>query len=189
MATQQCKYLEVDLEGDVELELSTMVFRVSSKVLSSASKVFKAMFLPHFQEGTELARNRTCRIPPPDDDPDAMLALVYIIHHRPGGLHRMGSAKDISKIAMLADQYDCIGAAYFWIEAQISRILRDPPSDEEDYPSLLLATYLVDNADLFQLCTQEIVFRKAKIRDDKFSDMLPTGLIGKMLLKPPFSTY
>lgn len=49
-----------DWEGDVELVVgeddTRYPIQVSSKVLSSASKVFEAMFSHSFKEGNELAK-------------------------------------------------------------------------------------------------------------------------------------
>jgi hypothetical protein len=46
----------VDKSGDVILTLGDASLLVSSKVLSVASPVFRAMFGPHFQEGNMLSK-------------------------------------------------------------------------------------------------------------------------------------
>jgi hypothetical protein len=46
----------LDYSGDVVLKLGEISLRVSSKVLSIASPVFRAMFGPHFQEGETVSR-------------------------------------------------------------------------------------------------------------------------------------
>lgn len=48
--------LNIDPSGDVALVLGETSLRVSSKVLSVASPVFRAMFGPYFQEGESLSR-------------------------------------------------------------------------------------------------------------------------------------
>ena len=52
----------LDSSGDAILKLGETSIRVSSKVLSVASPVFRAMFRPHFQEGEALSRRQViCR--------------------------------------------------------------------------------------------------------------------------------
>jgi BTB/POZ domain len=46
----------IDSSGDVILKLGKSSLKVSSKVLSVASPVFRAMFGPHFQEGESLSK-------------------------------------------------------------------------------------------------------------------------------------
>jgi hypothetical protein len=48
--------INLDPSGDVVLMLGETSLRVSSKVLSVASPVFRAMFGPHFQEGESLSK-------------------------------------------------------------------------------------------------------------------------------------
>jgi hypothetical protein len=56
--TGHSETVEIDPAGDVRLEIGreSKSLLVSSKVLSLASSVFKAMFGPHFQEGNSLAQ-------------------------------------------------------------------------------------------------------------------------------------
>jgi hypothetical protein len=46
----------LDPSGDVVLVLGETCLRVSSKVLSVASSVFRVMFGPHFQEGESISK-------------------------------------------------------------------------------------------------------------------------------------
>lgn len=70
----------MDPEGDVLFVLGDFEFRVSSKALSLASPVFKAMFGPNFAEGQGLALGKGIRrIEMHDDDPEAMNILCKCI--------------------------------------------------------------------------------------------------------------
>lgn len=46
----------IDSSGDLILKLGKTSLKVSSKVLSVASPVFRVMFGPHFQEGESLSK-------------------------------------------------------------------------------------------------------------------------------------
>jgi hypothetical protein len=48
--------IALDNAGDVILQLGEVSLRVSSKVLSVASPVFRVMFSPHFLEGETLSK-------------------------------------------------------------------------------------------------------------------------------------
>ena len=70
----------MDPEGDVILVLGDVGLQVSSKVLSVASPVFKAMFGPHFAEGQGQASSmKPRRIKLHDDDVEAMKVLCKYI--------------------------------------------------------------------------------------------------------------
>ncbi|KAB5576349.1 hypothetical protein GE09DRAFT_1095428, partial [Coniochaeta sp. 2T2.1] len=57
---------------------------ISSKVLSVASPVFKAMFYGRFREGIELAESRVASVvyaqELPEDSADAMINLCFLLH-------------------------------------------------------------------------------------------------------------
>ena len=184
---EEREYHEIDANGDISLELSTVGFRVSSKVLSSASKLFEAKFLSTFQEGAELANNQTYRVRLADDDPDAMLHMLYIIHHKAKHLPTVDDTKNLLKILMLAAQYDCIDAVHFWFESQVRGIYQDSKmldsSTDAEVIEILLMSYLMDQHDLFERCTHRVLFWMVKIRDAEFSNMLPQGLAGTLRLR------
>ena len=66
----------MDPEGDIILVLGDVGLQVSSKVLSLASPVFKAMFGPHFAEGQgQASSTKIRRVKLHDDDVEAMKIL------------------------------------------------------------------------------------------------------------------
>ena len=52
--------VEIDPDGNVLLLLDGLELKVFSKVLSLASRVFKAMFSSHYAEGNELKEHSFC---------------------------------------------------------------------------------------------------------------------------------
>src|SRR5689334_541163 len=78
---------------------------VSSKHLSLASKVFKAMLLPNFREGSDLARNGKTVIPLPDDDVGSMSVIMSIIHAGCRKVPEKVTASQLSKLALVVDKY------------------------------------------------------------------------------------
>lgn len=78
---------------------------VSSKHLSLASKVFKAMLLPNFREGSALARNGKTTIPPPDDVVGSMSIIMSIIHAGCRKVPEKVTESQLSKLALVVDKY------------------------------------------------------------------------------------
>ena len=79
--------------------------RVSSKHLTLASKVFKALLRPGFQEGDTFRKNGTAEVPLPEDDPNAFLLLLDIVHCRTKRLPSSLPSEQLSRVAGLVDKY------------------------------------------------------------------------------------
>lgn len=80
---------------------------VSSKHMSFASPVFKAMLTGDFREAVELREKGRTEIPLPDDDADAMIMLVKVIHGRLTSVSKYPDLILLTKIAILVDKYQC----------------------------------------------------------------------------------
>lgn len=123
--------------------------RVSSKVLTLNSPVFKAMLGGKFKEGTELAENMGSPEPYsidfPDDDVEAMTILCQILHNvyvserpKPMGL---------SRLASIGDKYECINALKYCGMVWIRDWLQDFEENEPamiDFCHLLVFSYVID---------------------------------------------
>ncbi|KAF7910492.1 uncharacterized protein EAE98_012024 [Botrytis deweyae] len=88
-------------------QLSRSEVLVSSKHLSFASPVFKAMLTGDFREAVELREKGRTEIPLPDDDADAMITLVNVIHGRFNSVSKYPNLILLTKIAILVDKYQC----------------------------------------------------------------------------------
>jgi hypothetical protein len=99
---------DITPDGDVVLIVGeeNLRLRVYSQFLLSASKVFGAMFLPHWSEGQRLCKEALTEILLPEDDADAMRIICYIIHHRNDLVPRHLTTRDILRIAIEVDKYD-----------------------------------------------------------------------------------
>ena len=101
----------IDPTGEVIIEVGDQQLRVSSKVLSLASPVFKPMFNSGFKEGltSEVTADSPRTIPLPDDDFQAFLCLCQIVHMQ----HNNTKTVDVDimeKLAWLCDKYQCTNA-------------------------------------------------------------------------------
>jgi hypothetical protein len=103
-------------EPDVDVHI-----RVSSKHMMLASPVFKAMLQRgNFKEGRELGTNGSVNVPLPDDNPEAFLVLLHIIHGRNRLVPRQVSMELMTRISILVDKYQMVEAVEVfscsWIE-------------------------------------------------------------------------
>ncbi|KAG0644445.1 hypothetical protein HOY80DRAFT_878522 [Tuber brumale] len=118
---------EIDPYGDVlVLPASTTTtnttttrtkLRVSSKVLSTASPVFRSMFSTRFREGAALASTTALiEIEFLDDSPQALEAVFNVLHFRHDCVNTNVGHDALHEIALVADKYDLAGALGPWKE-------------------------------------------------------------------------
>jgi hypothetical protein len=189
----------LDPQGDLILSFkpsSTVQLLVSSAVLRLASPVFAAMLLPGFREGDQLAQNafrseRTV-VNLPEDDPDAMLVLCEIIHHRHDredswypGLGLLGM------LAALCHKYDCVAPFRLicedWMLRHFPRQDTFNVGNQKDiWKRLLLLSYLFDNATVFQDASRGVIFSEPShesgdTRYDRYGLAMPDCVPGIVL--------
>jgi hypothetical protein len=86
-----------------------------------ASPVFKAMLQRgNFKEGRELGFTGSVSIPLPDDNPEAFVVILNIIHGRNRAVPRQVSMELMTNISILVDKYQMVEAVEVfscsWIE-------------------------------------------------------------------------
>ncbi|KAI9818896.1 MAG: hypothetical protein M1827_007717 [Pycnora praestabilis] len=172
----------IDDNGDLILVVGNnncnegiLEIRVSSKVLTLASSVFKVMLGPSFAEGNGLHSGELCRLNLPEDNAAAMAVLCQVLHfHRnvPVEIH----LKRLYGIAVLCDKYNCVSAVSFASTVWISRWMEEAGTPGRD--SLLTITYLLNKPVEFTKVTKELIMKSTSSfstfeTDDGF-DFLPT---------------
>ncbi|RDI88453.1 hypothetical protein Vi05172_g945 [Venturia inaequalis] len=156
--------ITVDEDGDLVLLVGPVDAQarilVSSKVLTVASKVFKAMLSRSFNEGRQLAENSAVdqryELPLPDDDATAMSILCKIFHMRHEDVPRPGKIQDsvLYNVAVLSEKYDCVAAikpvSAAWLFARCE-------STAHNDGTLLLVAMLLDEPEAFKKVSKHIV--------------------------------
>lgn len=94
----------IDPEGDVVLICGETEFQVSSKVLTLASPVFRALFGPSFAEG-QPGSSKVSRIRLYDDDAESMRVMCAVLHHKCAGANGIGLER-LERLAIVTDKYD-----------------------------------------------------------------------------------
>lgn len=89
--------------------VSEVQMLVSSRHLTSASPVFKAMLRSNtFREGQTLSATGKVSVPLPDDDPDALKLLLDILHHRTLQVPKTISLSTMTNLTILVDKYQMV---------------------------------------------------------------------------------
>lgn len=168
--------------------------KVSSKIMSLASRVFKAMVNPDFLH-KGLSVDDPPAIPLPEDDPVAMYWVCTVLHHQEW-THGSLPTPIIKEIAILCDKYDCAVALKPW-SAMFLWMLQSEPSGFLGV-SNWQATWMshaFDDHDAFTRSTSSVVWKTAQefrpdaidilFRDGQDSiglSMLPDRLWGESLI-------
>ena len=164
---------ELDPDGDViiscqapsdDLNLESNVrFRVSSKILSLMSPVFKALLSSSFKEGTYPRSTETpLDLPLPEDNTNAISALLHIAHMKSSLIDR-DSPKDfitevLDPLIVVADKYDCgqVVAAHYgeWLkDCRISK------QSTKTLNSLAKVAYMLKLPNHFNPVAEELLLR------------------------------
>ncbi|EON98475.1 putative btb poz domain-containing protein [Phaeoacremonium minimum UCRPA7] len=147
-------WLFVVPDGDVILVVGEggVKLRVHSQALRNASKVFDAMFGPHWAEGQDLSKENPKEIRLEEDNCDAMWRICCVIHHRNDLLDRP-KAKDVLEIAITADKYDLGNALKFaskeWLSFDIDH--------SESTAFLMVAAFLFQDSHAFHRHVQTLI--------------------------------
>lgn len=110
----------IDPDGDIVLVVNKAEkqrrFRVSTKVMSLASPVWRVMLDPSgsFQE----AKRENGEVAFPEDDPNVLGILLHIIHLRPQSLPKTLDVDALMGLAILCQKYDTAELAAPWVQAK-----------------------------------------------------------------------
>lgn len=112
-------------------------YRVSSHLLSAASKVFANMVDGRFAEGQDLNAGNPKEVPLRHDDSEAMGQLFCIIHHQTSKVYMpltSNAGQLVVRVLKHADKYDCVDSVRFAMASWILDIVTAPPeSDTEKF--------------------------------------------------------
>lgn len=174
----------VDPEGDVILVVNITELQVSSKVLSVASDVFKAMFSPHFQEGQDLNSTSPKRISLPGDDAVAMTTLCNILHLRHNSVSKTPLETELVDLATVCDKYNCSEAFSIWSQIWMRYYTQEQDSDLKGVAQLLYPFFLLNDAESFKQVSKLTVFHtEGWIVKPKRTDLMPDTVFGKLTVR------
>ncbi len=160
MATDKSiEVLEIDADGDVNLELSCnptgkIHISVSSKVLGWISPVLKKSFEWEFLTRKPVP-NKKAVIPLPDDNMEPFVLLCKIAHHRIDEVPEALNTDDLLEFAKLCYKYDCTGAvatlSFRWLQIDVAKY------QIKDLTKFLFAAYILDTPEPFMRISMRIL--------------------------------
>lgn len=171
-----------DVNNTTEKEICV---QCSSKHLMLASSVFKTMLSQNFMESSVLRSVGTLRLPLPDDNPDALLILLYIIH---GQTKETPFAVDLyvlTQIAILVDKYRLYMAVGILSRIWIGNLsVETSKSSTEDMRRWILISWVFQYPNEFTIATR-IAVRQCGSRIDECGDIdlpIPSSIVGQQYL-------
>lgn len=127
----------------------------SSKHLSLASPVFKAMLSNDFKEGATLQSMGTLRLPLPGDDPAALLVLLNIIHGQTEETPLQVDLCMLTRIAILVDKYRLHKAVKIFSRIWIGRVeVSDAQGSMKDINRWIFVSWVFKWPTEFKIATQ-----------------------------------
>jgi hypothetical protein len=162
----------MDPDGDVVINCSGVCFLVSSKAVSLASPVFRAMFTSKFKEGVALrapsSSDGRANIELPSDNADAFRVFAYYAHHNVEALPSTISPDILLALAIFLDKYACAALLMHTCEAWSEQCLKG--ASEKGLWQLLQAAYVLGWESRFvQVSRSLIQKRKGQFHDWTFA--------------------
>ena len=168
--------------GDIVLVVGNQGtrLRVHSVCMRNVSKVFDAMFGPHFSKGQPSSGGSPKEIAMPDDDASAMTIVCNVIHHRNDVLPDVLEASELVQLALVADKYDCALTLRYvmiqWLDFK-------DPVPFASLGHLLIAVYVIDNPDAFWRITHLLINGTAIsfqfLVDKRYDEIIPWSVYCK----------
>ncbi|KAI9732940.1 MAG: hypothetical protein M1818_007373 [Claussenomyces sp. TS43310] len=139
---------DISSDGDIVLVVGpgNVRLKIHSQCLRCASKVFDAMFGPHWSEGQGLSTESPREISLVDTDANALRTICLVIHHRNADVPQSLTPHEILQIAIEADKYDLTVALRY---ASIQWAKPRCNAGRVDMGYLLTAAFLFRDMDMF----------------------------------------
>lgn len=148
--TNKHQALSIDADGDLILSIgpkaSLRLVRVNSDLLKGASPVLKDLIR---RNG---ARESLCV---PEDDADAMIAMLWLIHYQTHDVVLEGSNR-LQRLAVVCERYDCIQT----FDYVFRNVLARSPKNYTTADKFVIA-YLIEDQKLFNE-TADAVIRSSR---------------------------
>jgi hypothetical protein len=167
---------DVSPDGDVVLVVGPrkVRLRIQSQCLRCASKVFSAMFRPHWNEGQGLSKESPQEVPLVEDDADALRTICCVIHHRNDDVAQSLTPKEVLQIAIEADKYDLNTSLKFarvqWLKP------RDSP-ERVDMGYFLAAAFLFGDMNMFVAHTLALILNYKGSYLEFFGDEITSQIV------------
>ncbi len=185
----------IDADGDLVMRLKRGKIKVSRKVLTLSSPVFRAMFGGEcrFKEATdkEFERDGTQAVSFEDDDFQTMAMIARIMHLQGDNVPDKLPFKQLYEVAILCDKYDLKRCLGYWPKIWATPYLNSYAI--EGYEGWLFMSIVFGYDGLFKEVTRHLILNSKVSRDNSLvttkgidlGERVSSTITGKMLT-PPF---
>lgn len=161
-----------DEDGDVALLLDQQPdesykkrYVVSSKAMSLASPVWKAMFNGKFREGA-----KSGEVPLPDDDPWALEVMLNFAHLRFAAITEPTIA-ELVKLTLICDKYDLVALCWFHVDGWVEKYQKAVNDKPEDHPSMAFFAWVFGYAEWMRSLQKALMLRTAFSQTDSLQSI------------------
>ena len=151
--------------------------RVSSRHMILASRNFRDMLgNDNFKEGQTLRSEGKLDVPLPEDDPDAFIILLSIVHTHTRKVPRYVTLATLTSLAILVDKYSLLEAVELFSDLWIDNVKDEEPMPEsftDDVPSWLVISWVFQKPEEFKTMSRIIEQECDERLEDMFGDDLP----------------
>lgn len=183
-----CEFGDVTLIADDGFH-PILKIRVSSCILSTASKVFTALFSKNFAEGQALRKDaadgQSIELHM-GDRPADLLALCKLLHFR-GDVWAM-AAQSFFGLALIIDKYDCVESLRQFTHSVLMTVKEDSWLQTDSLIYYIAAAFVLDDPDGFRALTQQLVLASPRMflpHYDERIGVLPSMVLRKLDLLQP----
>ena len=188
-------HIQIDAAGDLNLlaqhGLDWVTFQVSSKAMSLASPVWRAMLDPNgpFRE----SQSETTEIAFPDDDASGLLILLLVAHLCFQDLPQKLSFSQLLDVCTLCDKYDCIALVHPWISGWVAP--RIDLACQDYYEEWLFIAWTIGDEAAFERTGRSLILRaktleSGELDNERLDSMeMPPGFIGQSHFSSCLPTY
>jgi hypothetical protein len=141
-------------------------FMVSSRHLALASLVFRTMFDGNFKERISPECGSLTRVPLPDDNFDAMLLLLAIVHGRTRAVPRIIDKDLFVDIAVLIDKYGMDECTQVFTDMWFRDLWYQPKEAAPHLIDWIFLCLVFKHASEFEQLTREAIFQSTLIFED-----------------------
>ncbi|KAJ9605306.1 hypothetical protein H2200_009963 [Cladophialophora chaetospira] len=160
---------------------------VSSRHLALASPVFRVMFDGDFLEKITLGQSEPKRIPLPEDNYEAMIVLLRIIHGQNSKVPRSIDPKSLIEIATLVDKYELLDACQMHVDVWMNTSCLDHVRAWRELADWIYITWIFQKGNQFQELTRRAIWEM-----DHYTEIsevsLPESITSKRKTRPKSSS-
>lgn len=172
--------------------LTDVHMRVSSKHLILASTTFRSMLGPNFEEGQRLRTEGSTVLGMGDDDPDACIILLDILHGLTRRVPRSVTLEMLTKLAVLVNYYQMHEAVELFSDTWIDNLVEGglPETYSPEVISWLCIMWVFHKPVEFKAVSRVIEFGCDETLENEFDEgfPIPAPIIGQLFRLCPCST-